>query len=277
MLRVNGVVFGNELFLNREAIYKEVGLGDTENVIQLNFEGNEDITNLMMAARYIRSEQPNCKLKLQMNYLPYSAMDRKINVQIFSLKYLADLINMMKFDTVEILDPHNEEVTTQLIERVAYTDINRFTSQAILDFKPDVIYFPDAGAYKKYPKALDTMNLPVAHGKKVRDTLNKGKLIAYEVVKGDVDLNGARVLIIDDICRKGGTFLMASSALLKEGVKEIGLYISHCEAGIFSGDVLAKDSPITKVYTTDSEPAFLRVMKEEGNEDKASKLVVLTF
>ena len=49
MIKINGVIFGNEHFGNNEAIYREVELNDKVNEIELWFEGNEDIATMMFA------------------------------------------------------------------------------------------------------------------------------------------------------------------------------------------------------------------------------------
>ena len=71
MLLINNQKFGHEYFGNNEAIYKDVSLNDDSNTIQLNFEDNRDIANLIFAVQYIRDEKPNAtKLYLNMPYLP---------------------------------------------------------------------------------------------------------------------------------------------------------------------------------------------------------------
>ena len=58
------------------------------------------------------------------------------------------------------------------------------------------------------------------------------------------------ILIIDDICSKGGTFKYSAIELKKLGAKNIYLYISHCE-NVIDIDAL-KEAGITKVFTTNS-------------------------
>ena len=60
-----------------------------------------------------------------------------------------------------------------------------------------------------------------------------------------------RILIVDDICSRGGTFYHSAKKLKELGAKEIYLYISHCENTILEGEVLSSGL-IEKVFTTDS-------------------------
>ena len=59
------------------------------------------------------------------------------------------------------------------------------------------------------------------------------------------------ILIVDDICSKGGTFTYTAKALKAVGANEIYLYVTHCEPTIYKGSVLT-DGLIDKVFTTDS-------------------------
>ena len=59
MIKINGQVFGNETFKNNEAIYKTVDiLFFDKNEVQMFFEDNRDITNLIMAVSYQPSALP---------------------------------------------------------------------------------------------------------------------------------------------------------------------------------------------------------------------------
>lgn len=62
---------------------------------------------------------------------------------------------------------------------------------------------------------------------------------------------GSTVLIVDDICSRGGTFTHTAKALKDAGADEIYLYVTHCENTIRDGSVLT-DGLITHVFTSDS-------------------------
>ena len=54
-----------------------------------------------------------------MPYIPNARMDRvKNSDEVFTLKYFAEFINDLKFDTVEVLDPHSN-VSTALIDNIS--------------------------------------------------------------------------------------------------------------------------------------------------------------
>jgi phosphoribosylpyrophosphate synthetase len=62
---------------------------------------------------------------------------------------------------------------------------------------------------------------------------------------------GKNVLIVDDICSRGGTFYHSAKALKEAGAANISLYITHCENTILEGEIFTSGL-IQRVYTTDS-------------------------
>jgi ribose-phosphate pyrophosphokinase len=79
-------------------------------------------------------------------------------------------------------------------------------------------------------------------------------------------LKGSNILIVDDICSKGGTFYHSAKKLKELGAKEVYLYISHCENSILQGEVLTSGI-IERVFTTDSilteEHDKITILEEE--------------
>ena len=72
-------------------------------------------------------------------------------------------------------------------------------------------------------------------------------------VAGEIEqIEGKDILIVDDICSYGGTFLHSAWKLKQElGAGNIYLFVSHCEDSILKGELIKGDL-IQKIYTTDS-------------------------
>ena len=71
-------------------------------------------------------------------------------------------------------------------------------------------------------------------------------------VAGCVDkIKDSNILIVDDICSRGGTFYHSAKKLKELGAKNIYLYVTHCENTILDGDLL-NSGLVEKVYTTNS-------------------------
>ncbi|WP_353107232.1 hypothetical protein [Acetoanaerobium noterae] len=253
MLKINGEIFGDEEFRNKEAVYKKPKLNTDINTITLLFESNKDIANLAMAHSYLNIHAPEQKKLLLMPYLPYSRMDREINDQIFSLRYFADILNNMSFEKILLADPHSK-VSSDLINNLEELNIEDIILDEILPkIDIDFIMFPDKGAKEKYTKKYLKLckKHKVIYGQKKRDLSNRGKIKEYSIIAEDIDLKDKSVLIIDDLCSFGNTFKHASSALKSEGVDKIYLFVTHTENTIFQGELL-DSSDIEKVFTTNS-------------------------
>ena len=65
------------------------------------------------------------------------------------------------------------------------------------------------------------------------------------------NIEGKNILIVDDICSKGGTFYFSAKKLKELGAKNIYLHITHCENTIFDGELLTSGL-IKRIFTTDS-------------------------
>ena len=178
----------------------------------------------------------NINIQLRMPYIPHARQDRKVSGRFFTLKTFAKMINQMNFSKVIVLDPHSD-VSSGLIDRC------QEMAKPIELFKVKdgtVLMYPDAGAAKKY-KADNTCII----GNKHRD--KDGTITNYELLNF---VEGTEsVVIVDDICSYGGTFVAAAKALKEKGVKSIGLIVSHCEDNILKGEVFKY---IDFVYTSDS-------------------------
>ena len=196
----------------------------------------------------LRKHFANNEMILDMPYCPHARMDRvKNNNEFFTLKHFADVINSLDFSEVIIRDPHSN-VCAALINNVKVIPPYNEVQKALKAIGSTnlVAFYPDEGAMKR---GTDYLSGAYAFGIKKRDW-GTGKILGLEIMNKDV-VNGRNVLIIDDICSRGGTFYHSAKALKEAGAWNIYLYITHCENTILEGDLLTSGL-IEKVYTTDS-------------------------
>ena len=221
------------------------------NEVEWFYDSDEEVFTLMCVVDMIRRISKNSIINLRVPYLPNARMDRiKKPEQNFSLKVFADFINSLNFDKVVVYNVHSN-VSEALIDNIININPIFDVDEVISEYKPDVIYFPDEGACKRYAD-LDSVKesgLPVIFGIKKRDFAT-GKILGLDVVS-DIDLKEKKVLIVDDICSAGGTFKFSAMKLKELGASDVTLYVSHCEDNIQNGDLLKTDL-ISKIYTTDS-------------------------
>ena len=79
------------------------------------FENNEELVVVYFVVKHLR-EHGATNLILHMPYIPNARMDRVKNEdEVFTLKYFADFINSLQFDSVIVRDPHSS-VSLQYIQ-----------------------------------------------------------------------------------------------------------------------------------------------------------------
>lgn len=216
--------------------------------IQWRYENDEEMLALYYLVRHLRCTDATYQVFLDMYYVPNARMDRvKANDEIFTLKYFADFINSLHFDTVYILDPHSS-VAPALLNNAVTLPAYPFIDRAISEIGCDnlFLFYPDEGAMKRYS---DIIKRPYGFGVKRRDW-RTGKIEGLKI-EGSIDFKDKDVLIVDDICCRGGTFYHSAKALKKAGAARIFLYCTHCEHAIFEGELLSSDM-IDGIFTTDS-------------------------
>jgi ribose-phosphate pyrophosphokinase len=191
------------------------------------------------------------KTALGLAYVPYARQDRVCNEgEALSIKVFSNLINSMNFDAVLTYDNHSD-VASALINNcsnVTVTEILASTFEAgqIFDI-PELLVSPDAGANKKVFELSKATGIEMIRADKTRCTATgeiTGTVVFVE------DLTGQHVMIVDDICDGGRTFIELAKVLKAKNAEKVTLYITH---GIFSQgvDVLFENG-IDTVITTDS-------------------------
>ena len=196
--------------------------------------------------------------ELFMPYLPYARQDKPIsNHATFAKSVFLSMLNKTAIGKISTLDAHS-----------AHSDItsysaSRFIAQALQQFKPSVVVFPDSGALVRYENAFNTKDYLILTLDKVRNqstgvitglTTEQSRTSTQLLMKTN---KPHKLLIIDDICDGGATFNQAAIYLHQqfsgdEFTAEIGLYVTH---GIFSkgfDNLIA--SGISQFFTTQSLP-----------------------
>ena len=200
-----------------------------ENSIRWAFKTNEDIVKLAILNSHLHAM--NAVSELYITYLPYSRMDRPNGHYSVSLNCMAELLNNMAFTGVTIREPHSD-ASLSLIKNSSpeWWCLERI-DKVITICAADSLFYPDKGACDRYPVGD---KYKYATGKKRRD-FESGNIEELKI-KGTV---GSRVLIIDDLCSRGGTFIKAAKLLKEKGAKNIYLLVAHCENNIFTGDIFS--------------------------------------
>lgn len=254
MIWLNETKLENKLFPNGETLVNGEQIlqaaVDGLNTVAFKYRNDGDLIALMFVKRFL--DDHGFRARLVIYYMPYSRMDRVEGSSVFTLKYAADFINTLQFDTVTVIEPHSD-VTLALLNksRAVYPTVEllgRVAAEVNFNVEEDYLFFPDAGAQKRYSKVKGYKGLV---GFKVRD-FQTGQIKQLDIVgKVDDSKKGFKAIIVDDLCSYGGTFLMSAEKLKEIGAAEIYLLVGHCENSIYEGKLLNADI-IDRVFTTDS-------------------------
>lgn len=252
MILVNNVEIKFESFPNGETrmIHDNINelVGEEEfNKIEFKYENDGDLIKLMFLKKYLDRYFMG-ENHLLIYYMPYSRMDRSEDYSPFTLKYVAEFINDLKFTSVSVIEPHSDVTIALLDNSTANYDNFEYIEvvKEIVGFNEDndYIVFPDAGASKRYSK-MKSKNILIGH--KHRD-FQTGHIMSLELV-GDMSAGGKTAIIVDDLSSYGGTFVKTSEALREKGFEKVYLLVAHSENSIFKGKLF---DHVDKVFTTNS-------------------------
>ena len=210
---------------------------------------------------------------LTMPYIPNARMDRvKCDSEVFTLKSFTDFINTLGFSSVRVLDAHSN-VSLALINNVLQLDVKPFIKIAIDtliehgDGIP-ILYFPDAGALKRYSDIFESDSafneFRCLYGYKKRDwkTGEIKRLSIFDANNKEISkdsLDGATILMIDDIISYGGTMFYSAKALKEYGAGKIYAYATHTENSVLDEKqgklikLMTGENPVvTALFTVDT-------------------------
>lgn len=185
------------------------------------------------------------RTRLWIPYLPYARQDRACNLgEAFALKVFMQMIDpivLSYYSVCEISDLHSNVMQTFSLEGFYQTHPQWVLAGATVNYDQyDYLIAPDKGAKEKAE----------AYGHENLVTLNKvrkdGRVIYEDFTKQQLS---GKVLVVDDICDGGGTFISLIEMLKKNqpGIKQIDLYVTH---GIFSKGVdVLLDAGYTNIFT----------------------------
>lgn len=216
--------------------------GEPSNHISVDIkEGTRDVIRILLLNDALKRMGVK-DIKLTLKYFPQARADRVFDTgNPLPVKVFADMINSCNFSKVYVYDPHSD-VTPALINNISVIPqedvvFNRLHEITDLLGEQFTIVAPDLGATKKIfniVKALGHKNYIQAV--KIRD-VTTGNIVKCDLQCDEVSGN---VLIVDDICDGGNSFIHLARLLKERGASKVGLFVTH---GIFAKglSVLEKD------------------------------------
>lgn len=185
-----------------------------------------------------------------------------------NLKLILKHLARLNFRSISIFHPHNPEVVEALLDRVNIIDNHYFIESVIKKlyrentycigtpyYKQDlcdnlILMSTDAGGFKPLMKLANKLSWrgEVASASKSREYKDGETILTQMVVHSD--FRGKDVLIIDDLCVKGGTFIGLAKILKERNVGKIYLATSHMTVPDFNPQLT---EVYDRIFTTNSK------------------------
>jgi ribose-phosphate pyrophosphokinase len=193
------------------------------------------------------------KISLNIPYLLGARSDRQFvdGGTSYFKDVVAPIINSQNYSSVYLLDPHSDVSPAVLNNSVILDDVPFVGNQAFKEFYLSrvIVVVPDAGALKRAHKAavaLDDRCADVVCCSKYRD-VKTGKIT--ETFVPCEDFKKMDLMIVDDLCDGGRTFIELGKILKQRNCGRIFLCVTH---GIFSKGLDELKQYFEKIYTTNS-------------------------
>lgn len=226
---------------------------DAEFKIITRLNTSDDIIFLILAVDTLKKDWSDNKLSVYIPYMPYQQADRDFSVgECFSLATIVNLLCAIPVDFYTIYDPHSDVSAgffRMANKNIKVIDNSEYIKSVVASLSPNLtLLSPDAGAYKKIYKLADKIQFKgeVASANKSR-SISTGNIDSLELSKEDFE--GKDILIVDDICVGGRTFVELAKKLRERNVGNLYLAISH---GIFSNGFIELAKYFQGVFTTNS-------------------------
>lgn len=271
-----------KLRLPPECIETMTAVAEIEVFARLN--NSADIMALAMLRDAIYRCRYDARVSLFVPYMPYGRQDRVCSAgEAFSSSVMARFINTLNFNAVHTIDPHNAELFSDLFEHsdivaqwyplykacaagVTMGNIGDHIAEARTTFDQAifshpiheyVVVAPDKGARGKAQWVSKMFTIPVCvFAEKVRnpETMEIESItLQHNASSAPVNLAGKHLLVADDICDGGRTFIELAKELKKFSPASLTLYVTHA---IFSyGTDTLKEHYDTIIHTDSIRPA----------------------
>jgi ribose-phosphate pyrophosphokinase len=227
-----------------------------DKVVQIKSRMNsfKDV-ELIVCANQILKDLGAEKVELYVPYFLGGRSDRKFSTggTNYLKNVICPIINSQSFSKVIVLDPHSDvlEACLDNFEKINnFSLVDEALSYLIKEDEDNKVALisPDAGALKKiYDVAKHFGISNVITASKVRE-MSTGTILRTELPT--MDLVGIEhIVIIDDICDGGRTFIELAKEIKKQTDKPIHLIVTH---GIFSAGFKTLFEYFDGIYCTNS-------------------------
>ena len=187
--------------------------------------------------------------------MPYGRQDRVCAPgQAHGLDLVGNMINEACFDRIVTWDAHSWQTLAKIraheVEPALIMERDKVLA-GLLELPNTILVAPDAGARQRVLKVAQHFGLGENQILECTKHRNSETGILSDPQIPDMNLDGKVLILIDDICDGGYTFIQLSQALKRKGAQCIYLYVTH---GIFSKGLQALWGQVGHIWTSDSKP-----------------------
>jgi len=186
-------------------------------------------------------------------YYGYARQEKKLRPRDpISAKLVADLISVAGANRVLTVDLHVQSIQGFFNMPVDHLPAGPILAEDLVARSftghGTVVVSPDVGGVGTAKAVADRLSASLAIIAKRRPDVNR-----VEILQVIGELEGKRVILIDDIIDTGGSVVSAAQLVAEQGASEVYAYATH---GVFSGDAVDRlqASPIREIVVTDTIP-----------------------
>lgn len=237
--------------LTDEAV-TQIKLADKIQVIA-RLQSSADVIKLLLLSNALMHHAKRRETELILPYFPYARADRRFTLgDCIGVDVFRTLVDTMGYDKVVTLDIHSAVTKNLITTLFDNRDAQGFIDNILESHLRTRVLLPDAGSVSRYWDFSDSPKC-----EKKRDPAT-GKLSGFVVPDKEVFKDDLAILLVDDICDGGGTFIGIARELRAKGIEQpLYLYVTH---GIFSQGFDRLGLHFEQIFTTNSfnftYPAF---------------------
>lgn len=218
---------------------------------------DSNIVELFIMHDAIMEWTKNAKIITVVPYMGYSRQDKIfLDGEAISARAILHHIELYS-DAMIFVDLHSSKILEFTTKRSYECTAMEVIAEYFKDKGIDFVLSPDKGAIERARKVALNMGLEYDYLEKTRIDGTTVKMRAK-----NLDVNGKRVLIVDDIISTGGTIIKATESLKASGATEVYAVCTH---GLYTNNALEHLRPVLNgIYSTDtieSETSVISVAK----------------
>lgn len=227
---------------------------------------NDNLVELLIMIDALKRASAG-RITAVMPYFGYARQDRKAKARDpISAKLVANLLTVAGADRVLTMDLHAPQLQgffdIPVDHLVGVPILAQYFKEKFEDDNDLVVVSPDVGSVTRSRKFAQRLDCPLAIIDKRRPKAN-----VCEVMNIIGDIQGKRVILVDDMIDTGGTIINAANALVKRGAKEV---YACCTHAVFSGPA------IERIKNSDIKEMVVLNTIELPEEKKLDKIKVLS-